>query len=124
MPKYLVSGKDHRDRRATEAVAAPNSDEAVRRFAARGYTDVVLHSDEVIAHLFQPKALEHLTPRDYLAIGRVGRFGMMWRLIVRLYRQQWWLFGVMLALVIGRRVLESEWDFLDWMATLFLASPV
>lgn len=52
MPKYLVSGKDHRDRRVTEAVSAPNADEAVRRFSARGFVDVVLHSDEVIAHLF------------------------------------------------------------------------
>jgi tetratricopeptide (TPR) repeat protein len=124
MPKYLVSGKDHRDKRVTEVVGAPSSDEAVRRFTACGFTDVVLHSDEVIAHLFQPKVLEHLTPRDYLAIGRVGRLGMIWRLIVHLYRKQWWLFGIMVALVVGRRALEVPWEFLDSMATVFLASPV
>src|SRR5438045_1878867 len=106
MPKYLLTGKDHRDRLVTEVVAAPNADEAVRRFSSRGYVDVVLHSDEVLGHLFDPKVLRHLTPRDYLAIGRVGRIGYLWRMVVMLYRKQWWLFAMMLVLIAGRRVLE------------------
>ena len=54
MPKYLLSGTDARGRRRTEAVTAPTADEATRRFKARGFADVTLHSDEVIGHLFKP----------------------------------------------------------------------
>jgi hypothetical protein len=124
MPKYLVSGKDHRDHRVTAAVNAPNADEAVRRFAARGFIDVTLHSDEVIAHLFKPKVLEHLTPRDYLAIGRVSRLGFMSRLVVRLYRSHRLLMGLAGALIVGRRVLEVRWDFIDTLAVAMLVSPI
>lgn len=124
MPKYLVSGIDHRERSTTEVVSAPNADEAVRRFAARGFSNVVLHSDEVIAHLFQPKALEHLTPRDYLAIGRVNRFGFLWRVIARLYRSQALLFAIDVALIVGRRILDVDWGLIDSIAAMFLASPI
>jgi tetratricopeptide (TPR) repeat protein len=124
MPKYLVSGKDYRDHRVTAAVNAPNADEAVRRFSARGFVDVTLHSDEVIAHLFKPKVLEHLTPRDYLAIGRVSRLGFMWRLVVRLYRAQFWVFVLGIALIVGRRILEVPWDVIDTLAVGMLTSPI
>ena len=73
MPNYLLSGTDARGRRRTETVAAPTADEATRRFKARGFADVTLHSDEVIGHLFKPEATRHLTPRDYLALGRASR---------------------------------------------------
>lgn len=124
MPKYLLSGRDHRGRRVTEAVTTRNTDEAVSRFQALGYTEVVLHSDEVVGHLFDPKVLRHLTPRDYLALGRVGRFGYVWRLIARLYRKQWWLFAITAALIVGRRVLEEPWDLPDTLAVAFLTAPV
>ena len=123
MPKYLVSGLDDRGHRATEAISAASADDAVRRFSARGRTDVVLHSDEVIAHLFQPKSLQHLTPRDYLAIGRSSRLGFMWRLIVRLYRSQWWVFAIGIALIAGRRALDVRWTVLDTVAVAFILSP-
>lgn len=124
MPKYLLTGKDHWDHRVTDIVAAPNADEAVRRFAARGYVDVVLHSDEVFGHLFDPKVLRHLTPRDYLAIGRVSRVGYIWRMVLLLYRKQWWLFAVMAALILGRRVLEQPWDITDTLAIMLLTMPI
>lgn len=124
MPKYLLSGRDLRGRRATDVVNAANADDAVSRFQLLGYNDVVLHSDEVLGHLFDSKVLRHLTPRDYLAMGRVSRFGYLRRLVVRLYRQQWWLFAIMLALILGRRVLEAPWELLDTLAVASLTSPV
>ena len=123
MPKYLLSGTDARGRRRTEAVSAPTGDEATRRFKARGFADVTLHSDEVIGHLFKPEVLKHLTPRDYLALGRVSRGQFLVRMVVRLYRQQWWLFLVVVALVVGRRIIDVPWDTLDTLATSFLFFP-
>lgn len=68
--------------------------------------------------------LQHLTPRDYLAIGRVSRFGLMWRLVLRLYRTQFWIFVIAIALLVGRRVLESPWGFIDSLTLAFLTSPI
>jgi tetratricopeptide (TPR) repeat protein len=121
--KYLVSGKDDRDRSVTEVVSAPNTDEAVRRFKARGFTDVVLHSDEVIGHLFKPEVLEHFSPRDHLALGRVSRSEFAWRLILKLYRSQWWLFAIIIVFVAGRRILETPWELIDTLATAFFFMP-
>jgi len=124
MPKYLLSGTDARGRPRTEAVSAPTADEATRRFKARGYSDVTLHSDEVIGHLFKPEVLRHLTPRDYLALGRVSRGQFVWRMVVKLYRSQWWMFLIFAALVVGRRVLEVPWGFIDTAAVGFLVFPL
>ena len=42
-------------------------DEATCKFKDRGFTEVTLHSDDAVGHLFKPEVLKHLTPRDYLA---------------------------------------------------------
>lgn len=124
MPKYLLSGKDSSGRERTEVVRASSTNEAVRKFKARGFTDTVLHSDEVIGHLFKSQVLENLTPRDYLALGRSSRAGFLWRLIVRLYRRNWWLFFLFFALIAGRRMMEQPWDIVDNLAIAFLFLPV
>ena len=124
MPQYLVTGKNVHGRAVTEAVTAPTADEAVRKFKARGFADVVLHSDEVLGHLFDPELLENLSPRDFLALGRVSRAGYLWRMVVRLYTKQWWLYALMIALVVGRRVLDEPWGFLDTLVAGFLFFPL
>src|SRR5262245_7321238 len=125
MPKYMLTGKNAGGRAVTEVVPATTADAAVDRFKARGFTDVVVHSDEVIGHLFKPEVLgDHLSPKDYLALGRVSRAGFIWRVIAQMYRSQWWLFLVVVALFVGRRVLEAPWGVIDYVAVLFLFSPV
>jgi tetratricopeptide (TPR) repeat protein len=123
MPKYLLSGTDDRGRQRTEVVTAPTADEATRRFKARGHSDITLHSDEVLGHLFNPKVLKHLTPRDCLALGRVSRGQFLWRMTVKLYRSQWWMFLIFAALIVGRRVLDVPWGFIDTAVVSFLLLP-
>lgn len=123
MPKYLLSGTDDRGRQRTEVITAPTGDEATRRFKARGYLDVTLHSDEVVGHLFNPKVLKHLTPRDCLALGRVSRGQYLWLTTVKLYRSQWWVFLIFAALIVGRRVLDAPWGLIDSAAVGFLLLP-
>src|SRR5262249_11566069 len=84
-----------------------------------------LHSDEVLGRLFNPKVLKHLTPRDYLALGRVSRGQFLWRMTVKLYRSQFWLFLLFAALVVGRRVLDVPWGLIDTaVVSLLLLPPV
>jgi tetratricopeptide (TPR) repeat protein len=123
MPKYLLSGTDERGRHRTIVVGAASADDATRRFKARGFSDVTLHSDEVIGHLFKPEVLKHLTPRDYVALGRLSRGQFLFRMILRLYRSQWWLFLAFVALLIGRRVVDARWEVLDTVTVGFLFFP-
>jgi hypothetical protein len=123
MPKYLLSGTDARGRQRTEVVSAPSADEATRRFKGRGYTDVTLHFDEVMGHLFDPKALKHLTPRDCLALGRVSRAQFLWRTTVKLYASQRWMLLLFAALVAGRRLLDVPWGVIDTVAVTILLFP-
>lgn len=123
MPKYLLSGTNVHGRSVTELVTARSADEAMRRYQARGYADVVLHSDEVHGHLFDPSAMEHLTPRDYLTLGRVSRPHYLWLLVLRMYRQQWGLMFLLAAWVIGRRALDAPWTLLDYLPLAFLLLP-
>jgi tetratricopeptide (TPR) repeat protein len=124
MPKYLLSGTDARGRRRTEAVSAATADAATAKFRARGFADVTLHSDEVIGTLFKPEVLKDLSPADYLALGRSSRWVFILRVIFKLYRSQWWLFLIMVALVVGRRILDAPWEILDTLACAFLLTPV
>lgn len=125
MPKYLISGRTERGREVTELVTAPSTDDAVRRFEARGYSDVTLHSDEVIGYLFKDGAIgEHLSPRDYLALGRTSRAGFVWKMTVKLYRQQWYVFVIAVLFLIGRRAMEVEWGVLDTFAVCYLCFPL
>ncbi|MSR54037.1 MAG: hypothetical protein EXS09_12215 [Gemmataceae bacterium] len=123
MPRYLISGKNDRGQTTMEAVKAPNPDEAVRRFKARGFIDVVLHSDEVLGQMLQPEALKRLSPGELHALGRLSRWQTMGRMIVRVYRKQWWLFAAAIALVLGRRIIGVPWNFLDTLAIAFLGLP-
>jgi tetratricopeptide (TPR) repeat protein len=123
MPHYLLTGKDPNGRPVTEAVAAPSADEAVRRYKARGFADVVLHSDEVQAHLLNPAVLERLTPGDYLALGRVSRTGYLVHVIIGTYRQNWFLILVLAALLAGRRLMDAPWGWIDTLAVAMFAIP-
>lgn len=123
MPRFIVSGKDEHGRTATEAVKAPNADEAVNRFKARGFSDVVLHSDEVLGQMLQPETLKQLSPGELQVLGRLNRWQTMGWMIARLYRKQWWLFTAAIALVVGRRIIDVPWDFLDTLAIAFLGLP-
>jgi len=123
MAKYLISGKDQRGRTSTEAVHAATADEAVRRFKDRGFSDVVLHSDEVLGQLLQPEALKQLTPGELHVLGRLSRMQTIGWMISRLYRKQWWWFAAAIALVVGRRIIDVPWDFLDTMSVAFLGLP-
>ncbi|HEX3148332.1 MAG TPA: hypothetical protein VHR66_09635 [Gemmataceae bacterium] len=123
MPKYILTGTDLHGRSRTEAISAATGDEATSRFKARGFVNVTLHSDDVIGHLFKPEVLKHLTPRDYLALGRMNRGVFILHMIARLYRDNWWLFLPVVALLTGRRVLEVPWEALDALSCLLLLTP-
>lgn len=123
MPRYLISGKDENGRTTTEAVKASTADEAVRHFKDRGFKDVLLHSDEVMGQMLQPEALKQLTPAELHILASLSRWQIMGWMIAKLYRKQWWLFSAAIALVVGRRIIDVPWDFLDTMSVAFLGLP-
>src|SRR5689334_22889523 len=87
MPEYLATGRRPDGRKVTENVVANSADEAVRLLAERGYDDVVLHNDDVMA-LFtrQRDKAEEFSPADYLRLRSIpGSWGVFVVAVVNVY---------------------------------------
>lgn len=123
MPKYLLSGTDAQGRRTTEALSAPSADDATHRFRQRGFSDVILHSDEVLAHTFPDEVLTRFTPQDCVALGRMGRGRYLLLMTLKLYRQLSWIAVLDLLLFVGRRALSVPWGLIDTLSLALLLSP-
>src|SRR5215831_3288686 len=88
--EYLISGRNGRGRRVTEIVQAVSADEAVRLFEERGRTDVVLHTDDVIAPFFRPSKLrKHFRPSECVRLRTAGPVAYVAIVSLSLYRQMW-----------------------------------
>jgi tetratricopeptide (TPR) repeat protein len=70
MPDYLLSARGPDQGEVAEWVQAPTADLAVEQLRQRGYTDIVLHTEEVMAAAFpRSKATEKdVTPRESVTI--------------------------------------------------------
>ena len=97
MPEYLATVRRADGRKVTENVVADSADEAVRLLRDRGYDEVVLHNDDIMA-LFthQREKAEHLSPGDYLLLRNLPRgVGLFVVMTLQGYRKMW---GVMVAM--------------------------
>lgn len=114
--EYLVSGRNSHGRRWTEIVLAGNADEALRLFEDHGYSDVVLHTDDVAAPLFKPSAMrKHFRPSECVRLRTAGPVQFAVLLTLSLYRQMWHacILGVGLFVCLLFADLEfTAWGFL------------
>jgi hypothetical protein len=68
MPKYLVSARNTRWQQVTEWVEAPTADAAVEAARDRGYTEIVLHTEDVMAAARPASEVQGVTPQDHVTI--------------------------------------------------------
>jgi tetratricopeptide (TPR) repeat protein len=123
MPEYIVSGRDPRGRKVTEWFEAASAVEAVHSFHELGYTDVVLHIDDVAAlSLNRSKINKQFTPADYLAMRRGGGSFFFW--VLWLYRRTWKTTALLLAFLAFRRVVSREWNWWDGVLLAIILSPI
>ena len=122
MPEYIVSGRDPRGRKVTEWFEAASASEAVRSFHELGYTEVVLHVDDVAAlSLRRAKIGKQFTARDYLAMRRGGGSYLFW--VFKLYQMSWKTTGLLFLFLIFRRVEEREWTWWDGVLLILVVGP-
>lgn len=123
--EYLISGRNGRGRRITEIVLAVSADEAVRVFEEGGRTDVVLHTDDVIAPFFHPSKLrKHFRPSECVRLRTAGPIAYITIISVSMYRQLWIVCLLLLGLLAFWRYIGEGWGVFDAVAILGLLLPV
>ena len=125
MPEYLATVRRPDGRKVTENVVATSADEAVRFLRERGYDEVVLHNDDVMA-LFtrQREKAEHISPGDYVLIRNLPRgVGLFVVVTLRGYRKMWLLMVLMALALATLRYAGRPWAFWDWLCVAILLFP-
>jgi tetratricopeptide (TPR) repeat protein len=123
--EYLLSGRDGSGRRVTEIVQAVSADAALRLFEEQGRSDIVLHTDDMVAPFFQPSKLgKHYRPSECVRLRTAGPIAYVAIVSVSMYRHLWVVGILLIALLASRRLIGSDWDFLDAIAVFGLFIPV
>jgi tetratricopeptide (TPR) repeat protein len=125
MPEYLATVRRPDGRKVTENVIADSADEAVRILRERGYDEVVLHNDDIMA-LFtrQREKAEHISPGDYLLFRKLPRGVGFFVVVTRQGYRKMWSAMVPFALILAYlRLAGYPWTFLDWLCVAILLFP-
>src|SRR5438132_7474632 len=115
MPEYLLSGQDPQGRKVTESVEAPSTDEAVDILREDGYTNIVLHPDEIVAIAMQSqKVLDRLSPRDRVKMlhAPMNRFVCLY-ILRKAYLNITVL--VLILLVVLHWLVSGSWGIIQWL---------
>jgi len=126
MSEYLISGRDPDGRKQTVRIDAESADEAVDSLDDLGYTELVLHTDEVGARYTNQSAVEeHISPKDYIQLrNRQGFFGLPLFIAGRIYAKGWFSFCLCAASIGYRRSQELPWGVWDYIMAAYLAFPL
>ncbi len=125
MPEYLATVRRPDGRKVTENVVASSADEAVRFLRERGYDEVALHNDDVMA-LFtrQREKAEHVSPRDYLLLRNLPRgVGLFVVVTLQGYRKAGFAMLPMALALAYLRYAGRPWTFWDWLCVAILLFP-
>jgi tetratricopeptide (TPR) repeat protein len=125
MPEYLATVRRPDGRKVTENVIADSADEAVRLLRERGYDEVVLHSDDVMAlYTRQREKAEHISPGDYLLLRSLPRGVGLFVVVTRNGYRKAWSSMVLVALALAfLRYTGRPWAFWDWLCMAILLLP-
>lgn len=124
--EYLLSARSAAGKKITERVEASSADAAVETLRKRGYTEVVLHTDDVGA-LFtqQGKHEPHVTAKDYIDYrdlhGYWRRVGFLAR---KIYVQTWKWHILSLLILLARRWMQLRWGVMDYGMIGLLLMPL
>lgn len=123
MATYLFTACNPQGRKVTEAIEAPSADWVVLKLNKDGYTDIVLHTDNVAANYMQ--TVEGVSPEQYVKFRqKPSRLADGWWVAKQLYWQLAWLFALLLAGLAYRRWRELPWGALDVVLIALLVLPL
>lgn len=124
--EYLLSANNADGKKVTERVEASSADAAVKTLEARGYSGIVLHTDDFGA-LFttQSKGEPVVTPKDFVDFrnlqGYWRRVGFLTR---KLYAQVWKWDVLLVLMLLTSRWMHWRWGIMDYLVIGFLIAPL
>lgn len=125
MYEYLLSGTNSRGWRKTVIAEAATADEAVRKFESQGYSDIVLHTDDLVAPFYKPSSLvKTFRPAEIVYMRRTGPIAFSWILTKAFYRQLWITILLAACIIALRRVSGTPWDAWDSLPLLLAFMPL
>jgi HAMP domain-containing protein len=124
--EYLLTGRRTDGLKVTERVEAASADAAVESLRKRGFSEIVLHTDEVMAlHPGQSSVAEVITPQEYVELRNIGGFwGGVWFMARRMYRSMRGTNLFLLGLIGIRRFMGVPWNLWDWLVAATLLFPL
>jgi len=125
MPEYLATGRRPDGRKVTENVVADSADDAVQFLRERGYDEVVLHNDDLMALLTrQREKAEHISPGDYLRLRNLPRgVGLFVVVTLNGYRRTWFVMLLSALALANLRHAGRPWAYWDWLCVAILLLP-
>lgn len=124
VPEYILTARRPNGQTATERVDTTSAERAVRTLEERGYTDIVLHTDDVAAHYTRQRQVdEHVSPAEFLQMGRSSRLGLGFIYVGQWYAALWWLVGIAMLTFAYRRWIDWPWGTLDIAAIVLFFLP-
>jgi Flp pilus assembly protein TadD len=124
MPEYLLSGTGPDGRRTTERVDADSAEEALADLGGRGFSDIVLHTDEVQAAIGgHARVADSVSPAEYVALGRSGPVGRWLIRARRVVTDNWLILLLAGGLFVARRLTGDPLGFVDLLCLIGLAVP-
>jgi len=122
MPTYLFTARDRNGREVTESMDAPSADWIVLKLHKDGYSDIVLHTENVGANY--TKMVDGISAKEYLAFRRKPtRLGDALWVARRIYWQSLPLHGGLVAVLVYRRFATIPPGIIDAVAVGLLALP-
>jgi tetratricopeptide (TPR) repeat protein len=119
MGEYLFTARNPDGRKVTERLDGESADGVLQTLQERGYSDIVLHNDDVGARRSNQKAVErYISPRDYIGFRtRKGALGNILFTIRKCYQLSWKLLLVLVGLLVVRWWYRPllPWGDLDYV---------
>jgi tetratricopeptide (TPR) repeat protein len=124
MPEYFISARDPNGRKVTERFEASSADEAVEALHNVGYTEIVLHTDDVFAAVapIRRSPASKLSPREIVKLRSGGDLSLSLFLLRRAYFS-WWP-PVVVAMALCHWSLTRAWGEIEWLVLGALLLPL
>lgn len=125
MPIYFLTATDENGKRETHRTEAENSHKVYHEFESNGFTDIVLHDDDVMAtvtSMFPDDVLantqSHFTPAEVVEMRYLSRFDAFLFRVKKTFHQFQWVFLLTSVLLIYRWGEETALNYFDYVLIL------
>lgn len=112
MPKFIITATDAKHKRETRRVVAETARDAVAQVEAEGGTEIVLHTDDVMAHTIEmsPEKVDEneFTAADFIQMRYASKWTFFLFVLKKLYWKVKWSLAVIVVIWLWYERLSSH----------------